>query len=220
MAPQIRIRHYPGPEQARGSLSRSRYRSKGKVQMFIAPSMPPRARGPAHYGKFARSCSRNRKNDKGPMLFIASGNPSSTREPGHTPPPSLVGFRPQDATNRGTLQYLDGPTTTGGANQNVSSSLKKQKHRGSAQYGKFARSISRTRKNNKGPMQFIASKNFSTKEPKFCGSVASAPPAAPYTHVRKRCSEKKKRRRRTTMRATCAVTPSKNKPTLRPCRNA
>ena len=60
---------------------------------------------------------------------------------GHTPPPSLVGFRPQDATNRGTLQYLDGPTTTGGANQNVSPSRKKQKHRGSAQYGKLATSI-------------------------------------------------------------------------------
>ena len=29
-------------------------------------------------------------------------------EPGHTQPPSLVGFRPQDANNRGKLQYLDG----------------------------------------------------------------------------------------------------------------
>ena len=146
MAPQIRIRHDPGPEQARGSLSRSRPRRKDKVQMFIAAGMPPRGRGRAHYGKLARSISRSRVDDKGPMLFIASENPSSTNEPGPTPPPSLVGFRPQDATNRGTLQYLDGPTTTGGANQNVSSSLKKQKHRGSAQYGKFARSISRTRK--------------------------------------------------------------------------
>ena len=34
-----------------------------------------------------------------------------------------------------------GPTTTGGANPNVSSSIKTQKHRGSAQYGKLAMSI-------------------------------------------------------------------------------